>query len=68
LVRDRRYVALLKRLTAPQKADELRARIMRHIASEERPELIDIHILRGSADFNERMPPFVTLFLEMMWR
>lgn len=67
LVRDRRYVALLKRLTARQNADELRARIMRHIASEERPELVDIHILRGRADFNERMPPFVTLFLEATW-
>jgi 8-oxo-dGTP pyrophosphatase MutT (NUDIX family) len=68
LVRDRGYVGLLKRLTAPQNADALRARIMRHIASEERPELIDMHILRGPGDFNERMPPFVTLFLEAAWR
>jgi 8-oxo-dGTP pyrophosphatase MutT (NUDIX family) len=68
LVRDRSYVALLKRLTAPQNADALRARIMRHIAGEERPELVDMHILRGSGDFNDRMPPFVTLFLEAAWR
>jgi 8-oxo-dGTP pyrophosphatase MutT (NUDIX family) len=68
LVRDRRYAALLKRLTARQNAEELRARIMRHINGEERPELVDIHILRGQADFSERMPPFVTLFLEAMWR
>jgi len=68
LVRDRGYVALLKHLTAPQNAGELRARIMRHIAGEERPELVDIHILRGPDDFNERMPPFVTLFLQAMWR
>jgi 8-oxo-dGTP pyrophosphatase MutT (NUDIX family) len=67
LVRDRRYIALLKRLTARQKAEELRARIMCHIAGEERPELVDIHILRGPADFDERMPPFVTHFLEAMW-
>jgi 8-oxo-dGTP pyrophosphatase MutT (NUDIX family) len=68
LVRDRGYVALLKRLTARQNADALRARIMRHIASEERPELVDMHILRGPDDFNGRMPPFVTLFLEAAWR
>jgi 8-oxo-dGTP pyrophosphatase MutT (NUDIX family) len=68
LVRDRRFVALLKHLTARQTADELRARIMRHIAGEERPELVDMHILRGPEDFNERMPPFVTLFLEAAWR
>ena len=67
LVRDRCYFALLKRLTARQNADELRARIMRHIASEERPELVDIRILRGPADFNERMPLFVTRFLQAMW-
>ncbi|MGA8613893.1 MAG: NUDIX domain-containing protein [Xanthobacteraceae bacterium] len=68
LVRDRGYVALLKRLTAPENADALRARIMRHIASEQRPELVDIRILRGPEDFNGRMPPFVTLFLEAAWR
>jgi 8-oxo-dGTP pyrophosphatase MutT (NUDIX family) len=68
LVRDRGYVGLLKRLTAPQDADALRARIMRHIAGEERPELIDMHILRGPEDFDGRMPPFVTLFLEAAWR
>jgi 8-oxo-dGTP pyrophosphatase MutT (NUDIX family) len=68
LVRDRRYFALLKRLTARQDAGELRARIMRHIGSEERPELVDIHILRGPTDFDARMPSFVTLFLEAMWR
>jgi len=67
LVRDRSYVGLLKRLTARQNAEELRARIMRHIGAEERPELVDIHILRGPSDFNERMPPFVTLFLEAVW-
>jgi len=68
LVRDRSYVALLKRLTAPQNADALRARILRHIAGEERPELVDMHILRGPGDFNDRMPPFVTLYLEAAWR
>ena len=68
MVRDRGYVALLKRVTATQNAEALRARIMDHIASEARPELVDMHILRGTADFNERMPPFVTLFLETEWR
>jgi hypothetical protein len=68
LVRDRGYVGLLKRLTAPQNADALRARIMRHIDGEARPELVDMRILRGPGDFSERMPPFVTLYLEAAWR
>jgi 8-oxo-dGTP pyrophosphatase MutT (NUDIX family) len=68
LVRDRRYVTLLKRLKARQNAEDLRARIMGHIASEARPELVDIHIVRRPDDFNAQMPPFVTLFLEAMWR
>jgi hypothetical protein len=64
LVRDRGYAALMKRLTARQPADELRARIMRYIAQEARPELIDIHIVRGPSDLSQRMPRFMTMYLE----
>jgi hypothetical protein len=67
-VRDRCFVGLLKRLTARQNADELRSRIMRHIARERAPELTDIHIVRGPADLDTRMPRFVVAFLEEIWR
>jgi hypothetical protein len=67
MVRDRHYVGVLKRLTARESADELRSRIMRHIAREERPELIDIRIVRSANDFDPAMPPFVTAFLAHFW-
>jgi len=68
MVRDRCYIALLKRLTARENADALRARIMRYLASEASPELADIRIVRSPADLQSRMPPFVVAFLENVWR
>jgi hypothetical protein len=34
-----------------------------HIAGDQHPELADIRIVRGPADFDPMMPPFVTAFL-----
>jgi 8-oxo-dGTP pyrophosphatase MutT (NUDIX family) len=68
LVRDRCFIAVLKRLTAPQSADELRARIMPHLANERQPEFSDIRIVRGPADLHPQMPRFVVAYLEAMWR
>lgn len=68
LVRDRGFVALLKRLDAAENAEELRARIMRHIDRDNDPEFSDIRIVRGRADLDARMPAFVVAFLEAMWR
>ena len=65
---DRCYIALLKRVAARQKAEELRSRIMRHLASEAKPELADIRIVRGPDDLDARMPTFVTVFLEKIWQ
>lgn len=67
LVRDGGYIALLKTLKARQSAQELRDRIMRYIESEQRPELVDIRILRSPADFDHAMPRFVTAFLTHCW-
>ena len=67
MVRDRCYLALLKRVTAVQNASELRARIMGHIASERRPEFTDIRLIRSAADFVPAMPPFVTAYLRHFW-
>jgi hypothetical protein len=67
-VRDRGFLGIIKRLSAREGAAELRSRIMRHIAGEARPELVDIRIVRGPADLDPRMPPFVVTFLEREWR
>lgn len=67
MVRDRRYLALLRRLIAPHNADELRARIMRHLAREQRPEFVDIRVVRSVADLDPAMPRFLTAFLTDFW-
>jgi len=68
LVRDRGYFALMKRLTTRQSAEELRSAIMRHLASGPQPELSDIRIVRGRAEFDPRIPAFIVAFLEQAWR
>jgi hypothetical protein len=67
VVRDRCFLGFMKRLTARQSADELRARIMRHIVSDKHPELADIRIVRGPADIDARMPPSVVAYLQREW-
>jgi 8-oxo-dGTP pyrophosphatase MutT (NUDIX family) len=66
-VRDRCYLAFLKVVVARETADALRTRIMRHLASEQRPEFVDIRIVRSPADLEPAMPPFVTGFLTDFW-
>ena len=68
LVRDRGFVALMKRLTARQNSQELHSRIMRHLASEAQPEFYAIRVVRGRADLDPRMPRFLVAFLEKVWR
>jgi len=67
-VLDRRYVALMKGLASPQPADALRARIMRFLGGEQRPEFVDIRIVRGPDDLSPLMPNFIVAFLEHVWR
>jgi hypothetical protein len=68
VVVDRCFVALMKRLTATQSAEHLRARIISNLASEERPELSNIHIVRGPADLDPRIAGAVAAFLQREWR
>jgi 8-oxo-dGTP pyrophosphatase MutT (NUDIX family) len=68
LVHDRCFLGFMKLLTAPQSAEDLRARIRRHIAAEVHPELADMRIVRGPADIDARMPSPVVAFLERQWR
>ena len=56
-------IVQIKTLRSRQSADALRARILKHLANEAQPELADIRIVRGPADFDPMMPRFVTAFL-----
>ena len=57
------YRAQIKTLRSRENAEILRERMLAHLASEEEPELSDIRIVRGPADFDPAMPRFVTAFL-----
>ena len=62
-----RRIALMKTLRARENADELRARIVAYLARQQQPELSDIRIVRGPADFDPMMPDFVRAFLTHAW-
>ena len=62
------HIAQIKLLHAPETAAVLRARILGHLAGEAQPELSDIRIVRGPADLDPMMPPFMTAFLMHAWR
>jgi 8-oxo-dGTP pyrophosphatase MutT (NUDIX family) len=60
-------IAHMKVLQAREPAAALRERILSNLARERQPELADIVIVRSTADFDPRMPPFVTIFLSHLW-
>jgi 8-oxo-dGTP pyrophosphatase MutT (NUDIX family) len=62
-VEDGGLIVMIKTLRSAQMAEDLRARIVAQLAREQRPELSEIHIVSGTADFNAAMPAFVTAFL-----
>ena len=68
LVRERNFIALIKSFTAAEKAEHLRARVMRYLASGAHPELSDICIVRDRGDLTAEIPAFVIAFLESVWR
>jgi len=68
LVRDRGFLALIKRLTARENAEVLRSRILSNLAKQPHPELADVRIVRGRADLDPRMPRFVVTYFEEVWR
>lgn len=61
-------LALMKVLDADGTAVDLQRRIREHIARDRNPELADIRIVGGPADFDPSMPSFVTAFLSHILR
>jgi 8-oxo-dGTP pyrophosphatase MutT (NUDIX family) len=61
------HIAQIKVLQARETAAALRERILEHLAREAEPELSDIRIVRGVADLDPMMPPFVSAFLRDIW-
>jgi hypothetical protein len=53
-------------LQARASAADLRARVLDHIARETKPELADVRVIRGRADFDPMMPPFITAYLSYL--
>ena len=60
-------LALMKAIHADRSAETLRQEVLRHLASEARPELADIRIVRSPDDFDPAMPDFVTAYLSYVW-
>lgn len=56
-------LALMKIVQAREPAEVLRERIRGFLASQQQPELSDIHIVRGERDLSPRMPRYVAAFL-----
>ena len=62
-VRDGRLVALMKRVTVNEDAEQLRANIMHHVANQAQPEFTAVHIVRRLADVD---PATSRVFMEYL--
>jgi 8-oxo-dGTP pyrophosphatase MutT (NUDIX family) len=60
-------IALIKLLQAHEPAASLGERIRKHFGREAEPELADIRLVRSAADFEAKMPEFVTAYLQHAW-
>jgi len=60
---DGALIAQIKVLRSNETATALRRRILEYLASEERPELSDIRIVRGPGDFDPAMSGYAIAFL-----
>lgn len=57
-------IVQVKTLRSAEPGHALRARMLAHLAGERKPELSDIHVVRGAQDYAPAMPPFVTAWLD----
>ena len=67
LVREQNFIALIKSFASAEQAQDLRARVMRYLASGAHPELSDIRIVWDRGDLTAQIPGFVITFLESIW-
>jgi hypothetical protein len=68
MVHDRGFFALMKRIRSQLSAEELRARILRHLAVDPHPEFVAIEFLRCPADLDGRMRAYLRAYIEYEWR
>jgi 8-oxo-dGTP pyrophosphatase MutT (NUDIX family) len=61
------HIAHMKVLRLCEQASTLRDRILGVLARQLEPELSDIRIVRGPADLDPMMPPFVVALLHHLW-
>jgi len=59
-------IEMMQVLQARASAADLRARVVDHIARETKPELAEVRVIRGRADFDPMMPPFITAYLSYL--
>jgi 8-oxo-dGTP pyrophosphatase MutT (NUDIX family) len=57
-------IALMRRLRSALPSAELKARIERNLACQERPELSGVHVVAGRRDLSDAMPAFQRAYLE----
>ena len=57
-------IAMIRTLHVDMSGEALRARIEANLARQAQPELAALHLIRTRGDLNDRMPAFVTAFLE----
>jgi hypothetical protein len=60
---DGALIAQIKVIRSRMTADELRVRILNNLARQLQPELADICVVRGTADLDPAMRPFIKAFL-----
>ncbi|MEA2930935.1 MAG: hypothetical protein QOG38_3363 [Hyphomicrobiales bacterium] len=61
-------IPLMKVMQSAERAEPLRARIMAFLTAQTQPELSDVRIVRGGADLDPMMPPYVAAFLKSRFR
>ncbi|MGH6716743.1 MAG: NUDIX hydrolase, partial [Bradyrhizobium sp.] len=57
-------IAMIRTLHVEMSGEGLRASIEANLARQAHPELAALHLIRARSDLNDRMPRFVTAFLE----
>jgi 8-oxo-dGTP pyrophosphatase MutT (NUDIX family) len=68
IVRDRGFLALMKRVGSQLSAEALRTLILKNIARDAHPEFVAIRILRSPADLDSRMYGYLQAYIEYEWQ